>query len=374
MNNRASGHKHQARFLRLSAILLACALLLAQMPVPSANKKSSEVFKNVQVLKDVPSDQLVPSMKFIASALGVRCEYCHVENAFDKDDKKTKQTARKMMQMMFGINQNNFDGHQEVTCYSCHRGSPKPLAIPVISDPMPRPLNAQAAPEQPNPPDLPKPDEILQKYVAAVGGNDAISRLNTLVEHASANLGGRDFQQDIFVKSPNRIAVVTHFPGGAKGVTAIDGSSGFASFPGAPVRPMSAGDVDASRIDADLHFALDMKTLFSELDVTKKVTIGDKETILLVGKRKNMPDVEMYFDSQTGLLARTVRYESSPLGLNPTQLDYSDYRDAGGVKVPFHWTSTAPTGRFNVQIANVEANTPINDDVFSKPPAANATQ
>lgn len=357
------------KFLLLSAVAFGCTLLLAQMPAPGANKKSSEVFKNVQVLKDVPSEQLIPSMKFISSALSVRCEYCHVENAFDKDDKKPKQTARKMMQMMFAINQNNFDGHQEVTCYSCHRGNPKPISIPVISDSMPRPLNAEAAPLQTNPSDLPKPDEIVQKYATALGGADAIAKLKSMIEHASANLGGRDFQQDIFIKSPNRIAVVTHFPG-ANGVTASDGSSGFVSFPGSPVRHMSEADVDAARMDADLHFALDVKTLFSELDVMKKITIGDQEAILVIGKRKAMPDVEMYFDSQTGLLARMVRYEASPLGLNPTQLDYSDYRDAGGVKVPFHWTSTAPTGRFSVQLASVEPNAPINDDVFTKPPAA----
>jgi Photosynthetic reaction centre cytochrome C subunit len=357
------------RLLLLSAIILGCTLLLAQLPAPSGNKKSSEVFKNVQVLKDVPSDQLIPSMKFISSALGVRCEYCHVENAFDKDDKKPKQTARKMIQMMFAINQNTFDGHQEVTCYSCHRGNPKPVSIPVISDSMPRPLNAEAAVLRANPPDLPTPDAIVRKYVAALGGSDAIAKLETVVEHASANLGGRDFQQDIFIKSPNHIAVVTHFPG-ADGVTASDGTSGFVSFPGSPVRHMSEGDVDAARMDADLHFALDMQALFSELDAMKKVTIDEKETILVIGKRKRMPDVEMYFDSQTGLLARMVRYEASPLGLNPTQLDYSDYRDAGGVKVPFHWTSTAPTGRFSVQVASVEPNTPINDGMFTKPPAA----
>jgi hypothetical protein len=355
----------------VAGILFGCALLLAQMPVPSPNKKSGEVFKNVQVLKDVPSDQLVPSMKFIASALGVRCEYCHVENAFDKDDKKPKQTARKMMKMMLAINADNFEGHQEVTCYSCHRGSPKPLAIPLISETMPRPLNAAVPPPQMNPPDLPKTDEIVHKYVAALGGAEAIAKLKTLVEHASADLGGRQFQQDIFIKSPNRVATVTHFPG-ANGVSASDGSSGFVSFPGGPARPMSSGDVDAGRMDADLHFPLNIETFFSELDVEKKVTIGEKEAILVVGKRAGLPDVEMYFDTQTGLLTRVVRYEASALGLNPTQIDYSDYRDASGVKIPFHWTQAAPTGRFSVQITSAEPNATVNDDVFAKPAPGNA--
>jgi hypothetical protein len=354
----------------LVCAILVCAVVFAQMPIPSADKKSSEVYKNVQVLKEAPSDQLVPAMKFISSSLGVRCEYCHVENAFDKDDKKTKQIARKMMQMVSAINANNFDGHQEVTCYSCHRGSPKPVAVPVIAASTPKMLNEPAPEPQPNAPDLPKPDEIVQKYVAALGGADAISKLKTLTEHGTTDFAGRHFQTDIFIKSPNRIATVTHFPGGASGTTAFDGAVGFVSFPGNPLRPMSASDLDAARVDADLQFPLDMRNIFSELQVLKKVTVADKDTILLTGKRAGSPPVDMYFDAQTGLLARLVRYESSPLGLNPTQIDYSDYRDVAGVKLPFQWVSAAPTGKSAVQLSNVDANAAIDDQVFQKPAAA----
>src|SRR5258708_35215923 len=129
----------KARFRKRITLVLCCGNLLAstlvfgQLPATSPDKKSSEVFKNVQVLKDVPSDQLGPSMQFITSALGVQCEYCHVEKAFDKDDKKPKQTARKMMEMMFAINKSTFENRREVTCYSCHRAGAHPVAIPVIA-------------------------------------------------------------------------------------------------------------------------------------------------------------------------------------------------------------------------------------------------
>ena len=92
-----------------------------------APKLAQDQFKNIKVLKDVPADQIFPAMQFITASLGVECEYCHVRGEkgmeFDKDDKKTKQTARKMMEMMFAINKDNFENHREVTCYSCHRGA-----------------------------------------------------------------------------------------------------------------------------------------------------------------------------------------------------------------------------------------------------------
>ena len=84
----------------------------------AAPKTASQQFKNIQVLKDVPADQLIPAMQFISASLGVDCEYCHVEHAFDKDDKKPKVTARKMMEMMITINNENFENHRVVTCYT----------------------------------------------------------------------------------------------------------------------------------------------------------------------------------------------------------------------------------------------------------------
>src|SRR5580693_8072333 len=95
-------------------------------------KTAEQVYQNIEVLKGVPAGQVIPAMQFITASLGVQCTFCHVEDHFEKDDKKPKQVARDMMQMMFALNKNNFEGHREVTCYSCHRGAPNPLTIPAV--------------------------------------------------------------------------------------------------------------------------------------------------------------------------------------------------------------------------------------------------
>src|SRR4030081_1465281 len=104
----------------VAGVILAsgAVALRAQSAQPStgaaAAKTTEQVYKNIQVLKGVPADQLIPSMQFITASLGAQCDFCHVGRAFEKDDKETKQTARKMMRMMFIVNKDNFDGHQEV--------------------------------------------------------------------------------------------------------------------------------------------------------------------------------------------------------------------------------------------------------------------
>ena len=121
------------RVIALMMIALCAPFAGAQSAAsPARSKTTDQAFKNIQILKGISADQLMPSMQFISTSLGVECEYCHVEGAFEKDDKKPKQTARKMMEMMFAINKGNFEDHRAVTCYTCHRGevTPKTAAPP----------------------------------------------------------------------------------------------------------------------------------------------------------------------------------------------------------------------------------------------------
>jgi len=77
--------------------------------------------------------------------------------------------------------------------------------------------------------------------------------------------------------------------------------------------------------------------------------------------------VRLYFDQQSGLLIRMVRYAETPVGRNPTQIDYADYREAGGAKIPFRWTLSRTNGRFTIQIAEAKVNVPVDDARFAKP-------
>ena len=79
--------------------------------------------------------------------------------------------------------------------------------------------------------------------------------------------------------------------------------------------------------------------------------------------------MRLYFDEQSGLLVRLVRYGETALGLMPTQIDYADYREASGVKIPYRWTLARPSGRFTIQVNEVKQNVPVDDAKFTKPPA-----
>jgi len=361
------------------AILLTLAIVgvhaqsnQTNAPVSSAPKMTDDAFKNIQVLKGVPADQLMPTMQFISASLGVQCDFCHVQGAFEKDDKKPKQTARIMMQMMFAINKDNFNGHREVTCYSCHHGVTDPVTVPVIAEEEPKPMVPPGQGE--TKPALPSVDDVLDKYVKALGGADALHKISSRLEKGKAIVfGGRQVPVEVFTKAPEKRAAVMHMPGGDS-VTAFDGQVGWMGAPRMPPRDVSGGELDALRLDADFSFPTDAKQIFSELKVEGRESLGGSQAFVVIGRREGQPPVELYFDEQSGLLLRQVRYLETPLGRLPSQIDYSDYRDSGGVRIPFKWTIARPANRFTMQMETAETNVPIDDTKFVMPAAPPPTK
>ena len=334
----------------------------------AGEKKAEEQFKNIQVLKGVPADQIFPTMQFITASLGVECDFCHVQGAFEKDDKKPKATARKMMEMMFAINKDNFEGHREVTCYSCHRGNAEPVGIPVVMEEYPK--EGMSMPKKPEDeakePSGPSGDALLDKYVQAVGGAAAIEKVTSRVMKGTIDFGGKSLPIDIYSKDPDKRISFTHMPEGDS-VTAFNGTEGWLGAPGRPLREMHGGDLDGASMDADLHLATHLKSMFSEMRTRGTEKVGDHEAYVVVGRREGKPPIRLYFDEQTGLLVRLVRFGETALGRLPTQIDYADYRDAGGVKIPYRWTLARPSGRFTIQVSDVKQNVPVDDAKFVKP-------
>ena len=336
-------------------------------PAQAAGKKAEEQFKNIRVLKGVPAEQIFPTMQFISASLGVECDFCHVQGAFDKDDKKNKQTARRMMEMMFAINADHFDGERKVTCNTCHRGSAMPQAMPAV-------LTAMAMAEPRKPEEVgaketsgPAPDTLLDKYVQAAGGAAAIDKITSRVMKGTIDFGGRSLPIDIYSKEPDMRISFTHMSDGDN-VTAFNGHEGWLAMPNGQQRPMRGSDLDGASIDADLHLATHLKSMFSEVHSHGTETIEGHEANVVVGERAGKPPIELYFDQQTGLLVRLVRFGETALGRMPTQIDYADYRDTDGVKVPYQWTLSRPNGRFTIKVTDMKQNVPVDDAKFVRPP------
>ncbi len=361
-------NRHNTKFVLCGLLVSAGLAIVAARAQAPAPKMAEEQFKNIKVLKGVPADQIFPAMQFITASLGVECEFCHVRGEkgleFDKDDKKPKLAARKMMEMMFAINKDNFEGHREVTCYSCHRGAADPVGTPIISEEETKPEAAKK--EGDAKPTLPAGEQLLDKYLAAIGGDAALQRVSSRVEKGKIIANGQQMSIDVYAKGPDKRISIMHMPNGDS-ITAFDGKQGWLSNNGHP-RLMSAAESDAAKMDADLYFASHVKALYKKFTVIPGEKIDGHDTYLVLGRNEGQPPIRLYLDQQSSLLLRLVRYAETPLGRNPTQIDYSDYRDADGVKIPYRWTLARPGNRFTIQIDDVKQNVPVEDSKFAAPP------
>jgi photosynthetic reaction center cytochrome c subunit len=379
MRSLTSSNSKRQNSCFVGLITALVAALLPMLPTiraqsPAIPKITQKTFKNIQVLKDLPADDLIPAMQFITASLGVECEFCHVRNAFEKDDKQTKQTARKMMQMVSAINQQNFKDQRDVTCYSCHRGSPRPLQTPVVGDTaayLETPEGASSTSADANSTTaLPGAQEVVDKYSAALGGVEAIGKISSRLETGTARfMSGPAFALKIVSKTPTKQIMTVHLPTGDSS-TAFNGRAGWLASPGGPGREMHEADFEGARLDADLQFAVHLKRAFTQLKVVKTEKIGERQTLMLLAGNPGQAPLELFFDKDSGLLARQLRFGKSPLGLNPTRIDYDDYKEFDGVKVPTHLTIARPRTQLDIQIDKVQQNVPVDDTQFEPPAAA----
>ena len=340
--------------------------------VPTAAQK----YKNIQVLKDIPADQLIPTMQFISSALGVECDFlprrqCRQAGVRQRRQEGKEDRARDdaddvrhQQEQLPGRARGHLQHLSSRIAASAgdsgdHGRRPKPEAMEAMHDDMDM-----------DPAKLPSGAPVLAKYIQALGGQAAVDKVSDRVEKGQALMPeGPAIPIDIYSKAPDQRVSAMHTRKGDS-VTAYNGQAGWITFPGRPLREMSASDQQAAKLDAEAFYPEQFEHEFTELKLQEHPEkVGDRETNVVLGLSKGQPPVKLYFDKESGLLLRMVHYTDTPLGLNPTQVDYSDYRDAGGVKTPYRWTIARPSGSFTIQVDHVEQNVPIDGAKFVKPAA-----
>ena len=336
-----------------------------------AGKKAEEAFKNIQVLKGVPAEQVIPTMQFIAASLGQQCTFCHVE-AREKDDKETKGTARKMIQMVMAINKDSFNGRVTVTCYTCHRGSQDPVGVPVISDAEMRPpelAQAGGGGGGGQRPQGPTADQIMDKYLQAMGGMDALAKISSRVEKGSVvGADGRKTPVDIYEKGSDKRVMITHTANGDRS-TGYNGSSGWTVGGNGAPRDMAALDLEGAQLEDDLYLATHVKQMYSQWRAGRPDKINDKDVYVLNGTAQGHVPVRLYIDQQSGTLLRMMYFTETPVGRLPAQVDFSDYREQDGVKVPYKMVMARPGTKTTLVLDQVQQNGGVDDSKFTKPVA-----
>jgi hypothetical protein len=358
------------------AWLLGAAWAGGQAPA-ARPPMAEEVFKNVQILKGIPVDEFMGTMGFFSASLGLNCTDCHVDEsggdwAKYADDNPKKRTARRMMQMVADLNRTSFGGRQVVTCNTCHRGNSRPNVQPSLAL-----LYGTPPPDEPGEPitqapGQPTPERVLDKYLQAIGGADKVSAITSFA--AKGAYRGFDDQDksavEIFAKAPGQRTTVVHTLSGDS-TTTYDGRDAWITAPDVekpmPVFPISGQELDGVKLEVELWFPSRIKQALTKWRVGAPAVLGEREVMVVQGTTANGATATLCFDSESGLLVRLIRFSESPVGRIVTQVDYSDYRDVSGMKMPFRWTVAWLDGRSTFELTEVRANVPVEAAKFARP-------
>ena len=362
----------------MAAGLRAEALAKAGQAGPAQNAQDTptmtdEVFKSVTLLKGIPVDTFFDAMGMFANAMGNDCTFCHSPTAALDRAAFAVSTprilrARQMIVMMNTINTNFFGGRPRVTCFTCHGGNQSPRSDPNLA------LQYSAPPEDPNVRDFPadtriSADQIFDKYLQAIGGAERLAALSSFVAKGTYSGFDTAFEKvpvEIFAKAPGQYTTVVHMSGG-NSVRTFNGRNGWMAGPDTPMPlvTLTAGNLDRARLEAILSFPGGIRQAFSQWRVGRAV-LGDQEVMVVQAVDAGQPVVNLYFDP-SGLLIRLVRWTQTPVGFVPTQIDYADYREVAGVKIPFHKTVTQTYMQMDVDLSEVQPNVSVDPARFAKP-------
>ena len=380
----------------IAAALLGAGFAAAQPATQDKPLMADQIFKNIQVLKGLSVDDFMETMGVMTAALQFDCSDCHANAGTDRvdwaADTPRKRTARRMVTMMQTINKDNFAGRQMVTCWTCHRNRDRPLITPTMEAIYSMP-SLEGDDVLATPPGSPTPQSILDKYIEASGGAQKLAGLKSFVARGtSVGFGGFGGGGDVEIDAqfPDKRATIILFKaetGRGDQIRTYDGKTGWVRTPLNVVGEyqLNGADLDGYRFDAQLSFPGQIKQILTNLKTgppnsimdlpgpssqtsLQDVTLGQSHSVDVVqgtGPRGLL--VTLFFDKDTHLLLRELRYGAGPIGRVPTQIDYADYKDVNGIKLPFRITYAWLDGRDSIVLNDIKTNVPIDEKKFAKP-------
>ncbi len=337
---------------------LLAMIILPKVQSQTQTQTAGQKFKNIKVLTEMPADQLGKVMNIISASLGVNCAFCHVVDQWDKDDKKPKNDARAMMKMTFEINKGHFNNRPEVTCNTCHSGHERPVGAPN--------LNPMAVEERPTQPEKkPTIDEILAKYETAMGGKAKLDKVTSRQIKASRiEPDGKTAEIEQVLQKPGKLTVATTYPNAVVS-EGFDGTNAWKKTDKGEIQ-LNPDEAENIKREAQIFANVNLKVIYPTMDVRFLDKINGKEVWLVLATTADKRRERLYFDPVTGLLVRRAASSQTILGNFVFQVDYADYKDFGGVKLPAMVRYAMPNLNWTRKVLEVKNNLAIDEAKFAK--------
>ncbi|HVE55321.1 MAG TPA: c-type cytochrome [Pyrinomonadaceae bacterium] len=344
--------------------LFACVFLVTTGNTQTKSETAGQKFKSIKVLNEMPADQMGKVMNMMAASLGVNCKFCHASNDgdYEKEGFEHKDAARQMLKMTFEMNKNYFEGRPEINCNSCHQGKSHPQAtVPLM------PVVQETRPVQPE--KKPTVEEILAKYETALGGRANLAKITSRqIKAQRVEPDGKTFESEEVLQKSDKMLVQTTYPSKENGdytvTESFDGKTAWKRGNKDEII-LKADEVEQIRREAQVFANPNLKAIYQKMDFRFVDKIDGREVLVISATTADNQRERLYFDAASGLLVRRVASTLTVLGFFPYQVDYIDYKDFGGVKLPTEIKFAVPNIRWTRKVLEVKNNVVIDDLRFS---------
>jgi hypothetical protein len=216
---------------------------------------------------------------------------------------------------------------------------------------------------------LPSVEQVLDKYVQALGGKAAIEKLTNRVAKGTFEIPafGAAGTVESYAKAPNKQAVVIDIPGFGTIKQGFDGTVAWAVDPQSGMREQSGGELASTKRQAIFYRDLKLKEIYPKITVKGKEKVGEKDTYVLEATPADGSPEQWYFDTATGLLVRRDAEIESPQGNMAVQVYVDAYKEVDGIKIPSVSRQVRSDFTLNIKIDEVKHNVDIEDAKFVKP-------
>jgi hypothetical protein len=222
----------------------------------------------------------------------------------------------------------------------------------------------------PPPAEAPSVDQIIDHYVQSVGGKDAIQKVTSRTMKGTLDNSddGTTSPAEVFAKAPDKYLEVVSLGDSGQMQQGWNGTAGWGKDPDSGLHDMDKSDLVAAKRDYDFYRAIRLRELYPKMALSGKTKVNDRDAYIVEATSGDGAAEKLYFDAESGLLVRRD-YERVTIddGIVLYEVDYDDYKDVDGLKLPATVSRKTPDYSLTYRFTEIKQNLPIDDAKFNKP-------
>ena len=204
--------------------------------------------------------------------------------------------------------------------------------------------------------------EIINKYVEAIGGKDAMSAVEDRTTIMRGTVMGQNLTLIIKQKWPNKLRQEIK-AGGMEQLVLYNGEKAVMTAAGQTIE-VTGKELDALQLEASMDLLFDPETFGIKLSYEGEDIIDSIAVHKIIMTLPSGIRWFQYYDKETGLKVKESQEMQTQMGLVEQETYYLDYKEVEGKLYPFKIKQSVGAQSFEITVSSIKLNTGLDDSIF----------